>query len=78
MISGWLVWSRRRSRPNPGVPTALRDVSPRPEGIRRRLAHHPGKESTVTRRWVRNDRLNHAGYLWALSAITGPPGVGAH
>ena len=25
-----------------------------------------GKKSSITRRWVKNDRLNHAGYLWAF------------
>jgi transposase len=37
-----------------------------------------GKKSTVTRRWVKNDRLNHAGYLWAFSAISASPGAKAH
>ncbi|MEU9298514.1 IS110 family transposase [Streptomyces sp. NPDC048266] len=37
-----------------------------------------GKKSSVTRRWVKNDRLNHAGYLWAFSAITASPGARAH
>ena len=37
-----------------------------------------GKKSSITRRWVKNDRLNHAGYLWAFSAITASPGAGAH
>uniref|UniRef100_UPI0035E444AD transposase n=1 Tax=Kitasatospora kifunensis TaxID=58351 RepID=UPI0035E444AD len=32
-----------------------------------------GKKSGITCRWVRNDRLNHAGYLWAFSAITTSP-----
>jgi len=31
-----------------------------------------------TRRWVKNDRLNHTGYLWAFSAITASPGAKAH
>lgn len=34
-----------------------------------------GKKSSITRRWVKNDRLNHAGYLWAFSAITASPGA---
>jgi hypothetical protein len=34
-----------------------------------------GKKSSVTRRWVKNDRLNHAGSLWAFSAITASPGA---
>lgn len=33
-----------------------------------------GKRSSDTRRWVKNDRLNHAGCLWALSAISASPG----
>jgi transposase len=37
-----------------------------------------GKKSSVTRRWIKNDRLNHAGYLWAFSAITASPGAKAH
>ncbi|MFJ8948455.1 IS110 family transposase, partial [Streptomyces sp. NPDC102395] len=34
--------------------------------------------SSITRRWVKNDRLNHAGYLWAFSAITASPGAKTH
>ncbi|MFC9915121.1 IS110 family transposase [Streptomyces sp. NPDC059862] len=37
-----------------------------------------GKKSSVTRRRVKNDRLNHAGYLWAFSAPNGSPGAKAH
>ncbi|WP_292911219.1 transposase, partial [Microbacterium sp.] len=37
-----------------------------------------GKRSSVTRRRVKNDRLNHAGYLWAFSAITASPGAKSH
>lgn len=37
-----------------------------------------GKKSSVTRRWVKNDRLNHAGYLWAFSAISASPGAKTH
>lgn len=37
-----------------------------------------GKKSSITRRWVKNDRLNHAGYLWAFSAITASPGAKTH
>ncbi|MER7338875.1 IS110 family transposase [Streptomyces sp. NPDC000075] len=37
-----------------------------------------GKKSSITRRWVKNNRLNHAGYLWAFSAITASPGAKAH
>ncbi|WP_443042166.1 IS110 family transposase [Streptomyces sp. B21-105] len=37
-----------------------------------------GKKSAITRRWVKNDRLNHAGYLWAFSAFRHSPGAGAH
>ncbi|MFI9161611.1 IS110 family RNA-guided transposase [Kitasatospora aureofaciens] len=37
-----------------------------------------GKKSSITRRWVKNDRLNHVGYLWAFSAITASPGAKAH
>ncbi|MEU9192781.1 transposase [Streptomyces hundungensis] len=31
------------------------------------------KKSRITRRWVKNDRPNHAGHLWAFSAITASP-----
>ncbi|MFI6448896.1 IS110 family transposase [Kitasatospora sp. NPDC050543] len=37
-----------------------------------------GKKSSITRRWVKNDRLNHAGYLWAFAAITASPGAKTH
>jgi hypothetical protein len=37
-----------------------------------------GKKSSITGRRVKNDRLNHAGYLWAFSAITASPGAKAH
>jgi transposase len=37
-----------------------------------------GKKTSTTRRWVKNDRLNHAGYLWAFSSITASPGAKAH
>jgi transposase len=32
-----------------------------------------GKKSSVIRRWIKNDRLNHAGYLWAFAAPKGSP-----
>lgn len=37
-----------------------------------------GKKSSFIRRWVKNNRLNHAGYLWSFSAITASPGAEAH
>ncbi|MWA08204.1 IS110 family transposase [Streptomyces sp. BA2] len=37
-----------------------------------------GKKSSITRRRIKNDRLNHAGYLWAFSAPNGSPGAKAH
>ncbi|MGW3512105.1 IS110 family transposase [Streptomyces sp. NPDC000994] len=37
-----------------------------------------GKKSNVTRRRVKNDRLNHAGYLWAFAALTASPGAKVH
>lgn len=37
-----------------------------------------GKKSSIIRRWVTNDRLNHVGYLWAFAAITASPGAKAH
>jgi transposase len=37
-----------------------------------------GKKSAITRRRVKNDRLNHAGNLWAFAAPNGSPGAKAH
>jgi transposase len=37
-----------------------------------------GKKSSITRRWVKNDRLNHAGYLWAFSSLRASAGADAH
>lgn len=37
-----------------------------------------GKKKFVGRRFVKNDRLNTAGYMWALSALTTSPGARAH
>jgi transposase len=37
-----------------------------------------GKTTSVTRRKVKNNRLNAAGYLWAFSALTASPGARAH
>lgn len=37
-----------------------------------------GKKSSITRRWVKNDRLNHTGYLWAFAALTASPGAKSH
>ncbi|MEU7037193.1 IS110 family transposase [Streptomyces sp. NPDC046237] len=37
-----------------------------------------GKKSSITRRWVKNDRLNHTGYLWAFAALTASPGAKTH
>ncbi|MEU3518355.1 IS110 family transposase [Streptomyces sp. NPDC006654] len=37
-----------------------------------------GKKSCVTRRWVKNDRLNHAGYLWAFASLRASAGANAH
>ncbi|MFF5553830.1 IS110 family RNA-guided transposase [Streptomyces olivaceoviridis] len=37
-----------------------------------------GKKSSVTRRWVKNDRLNHAGYLWAFASLRASAGANAH
>ncbi|MFD9825790.1 IS110 family RNA-guided transposase [Streptomyces violascens] len=37
-----------------------------------------GKKSSITRRWVKNDRLNHAGYLWAFASLRNSPGANAH
>ncbi|WP_328490841.1 IS110 family RNA-guided transposase [Streptomyces zaomyceticus] len=34
-----------------------------------------GKKSSITRRRVKNQRLNHAGFLWAFSALRASPGV---
>jgi transposase len=37
-----------------------------------------GKTRSVTRRRVKNNRLNAAGYTWAFSALTASPGARAH
>jgi transposase len=37
-----------------------------------------GKKRYVGRRFVKNDRLTHAGYLWAFAAITVSPGANTH
>jgi transposase len=37
-----------------------------------------GKKSSITRRWVKNDRLNHAGYLWAFGSLRPSAGANAH
>ncbi|MFF5027839.1 IS110 family transposase [Streptomyces collinus] len=37
-----------------------------------------GKKSAITRRWVKNDRLNHAGYLWAFASLRASAGANAH
>lgn len=37
-----------------------------------------GKKSNITRRWIKNDRLNHAGYLWAFSSLRASVGANAH
>ncbi|MGW0772042.1 IS110 family transposase [Streptomyces sp. NPDC002676] len=37
-----------------------------------------GKKSSITRRWVKNDRLNHAGYLWAFASLRASVGANAH
>ncbi|MEN8651664.1 IS110 family transposase [Streptomyces sp. 21So2-11] len=37
-----------------------------------------GKKTSITRRWVKNDRLNHAGYLWAFATLRHSPGANGH
>jgi transposase len=37
-----------------------------------------GKKSSITRRWVKNDRLNHTGYLWAFASLRASAGANAH
>lgn len=37
-----------------------------------------GKKSSVTRRRIKNDRLNHAGHLWAFASITASPSAKTH
>jgi transposase len=37
-----------------------------------------GKKHHVGRRMIKNDRLNHAGYLWAFAALTRSEGANAH
>ncbi|GAA4936789.1 hypothetical protein GCM10023237_69020 [Streptomyces coeruleoprunus] len=42
------------------------------------LTSASGKKTSITRRWVKYDRLNAVGYLWAFSSITASPGAKAH
>jgi transposase len=42
------------------------------------ITRSSGKTTSVTRRKVKNNRLNAAGYLWAFSALTASPGARAH
>ncbi|MGA5082848.1 IS110 family transposase [Streptomyces sp. NRRL S-1314] len=37
-----------------------------------------GKKHFVGRRFVKNNRLMHAGFLWAFSSLTASPGANAH
>ena len=37
-----------------------------------------GKTRSVTRRHIKNNRLNATGYIWAFSALTASPGARAH
>ncbi|MFF4148350.1 transposase [Streptomyces sp. NPDC001698] len=37
-----------------------------------------GKRRYVGRRFVKNNRLNHVGHLWAFASISGSPGADAH
>jgi transposase len=37
-----------------------------------------GKTRSVTRRHIKNNRLNAAGYIWAFCALTASPGARAH
>lgn len=37
-----------------------------------------GKKSSITRRWVKNDRLSHAGYLWAFASLRASTGAYAN
>jgi Transposase/Transposase IS116/IS110/IS902 family len=37
-----------------------------------------GKHKSITRRHIKNNRLNAAGYSWAFSALTASPGARAH
>jgi transposase len=37
-----------------------------------------GKKSSITRRRLKNDRLDHAGYLGAFASITASPGAKGH
>jgi transposase len=37
-----------------------------------------GKHTSVTRRYVKNNRLAAAGYIWAFAALTASPGARAH
>lgn len=37
-----------------------------------------GRKKFVGRRFIKNDRLINAGFLWAFAALTASPGAGAH
>lgn len=52
----------------------------RTEGIRRVRSGHEasGKRRYVGRRFVKNNRLNHVGHLWAFASISGSSGADAH
>lgn len=42
------------------------------------ITRDSGKRKYVGRRFVKNNRLNHAGYLWAFATLSHSPGANAH
>jgi hypothetical protein len=48
------------------------------ERANRGVADSAVSSASLIRRWVKNDRHHHAGYLWAFSALRHSPGAGAH
>lgn len=50
------------------------------EGVRRLGPDHAasGKRRYVGRRFVKNNRLNHVGHLWAFASLSGSSGADSH
>jgi hypothetical protein len=48
------------------------------EAVEEAFAQHADAKSSITRCWVKNDRLNHAGYLWAFASLWASAGANAH
>ncbi|MEU3500017.1 transposase [Streptomyces hundungensis] len=59
------IGDARRRFTNARSPTAYAGSSP--------VTRASDKKSSIPRSWVKNDRPDHAGHLWAFSAITASP-----